>query len=270
MNPLGRPALPVEPRIWSMVDKNGPNGCWLWTRAKTGAGYGAFSIGGRQHKAYRVIYTLLRGSIEPGLHMDHLCRNPACVNPDHLEPVTPKVNMLRGVSIQARNAVKPHCMRGHAFTVDNTYLKSNKARACKTCKRATDARKRAMHLSKNFHLNEFICRDGSPIPVRYLANVKKLATQLQALRDALGKPIVINSGYRTPSYNKGAKRSQHLTASAADIRVKGLSPLQLKTRILALIAKGKMLDGGVGLYIRTAPRLGWVHYDIGPARRWEG
>lgn len=122
-----------------------------------------------------------------------------------------------------------------------------------------------MKLTKNFHLSEFACKDGTPVPAKYLDNVKELAANLQSLRDYIGEPIHVNSGYRTKSYNKkvgGAPASQHLTASAADITTKNRSPKQVKAIIEKLIKEGKMKNGGIGLY------MGWVHYDHGSVRRW--
>ncbi len=132
-----------------------------------------------------------------------------------------------------------------------------------------------MQLTPHFNLIEFACRSGDCVPDAYLPNVQRLAEQLEVLRDLLGRPIVIISGWRSASHNaavKGAAKSQHLTASAADIRVAGRSPTFVRDMILDLIHDGKMSDGGVGLYLPTAKRaLGWVHLDCGPAgRRWRG
>lgn len=122
-----------------------------------------------------------------------------------------------------------------------------------------------MKLTPNFILSEFACKDGTPVPAKYYNNVKELAKNLQVLRDYIGEPIHLNSGYRTPSYNRrigGASKSQHLTASAADITAKNFSPRQIKAIIEKLIKQGKMKNGGIGLY------MGFVHVDIGPPRRW--
>lgn len=91
---------------------------------------------------------LERGSIPKGLTLDHLCRNRACVNPVHLEPVTNRVNILRGIGITAQNARKTHCKHGHPFTVENTIYKHGGGwRICKICNRARfreySARRRA-------------------------------------------------------------------------------------------------------------------------------
>jgi len=92
--------------------------CWLWTSCQTTAGYGRYAIIRNRRRtmlmAHRLCYELLMGEIPPGLHLDHLCRVPLCVNPAHLEPVLPKENYLRGYGVGALNARKTHCMRGHS------------------------------------------------------------------------------------------------------------------------------------------------------------
>lgn len=116
-----------------------------------------------------------------------------------------------------------------------------------------------MKMTLNFNLSEFYCKDGTPVPPVYISNVQELARNLQVLRDHVGAPIHINSAYRHPEYNRrigGVPNSQHLTASAADITTKNLSPRQLKNLIEKLIKEGKMHNGGIGLY------PGFVHYDI--------
>lgn len=123
-----------------------------------------------------------------------------------------------------------------------------------------------MKLTENFSLSEFSCKDGAPVPGDLLDNVELLAKNLQVLRDHLGEPIHVNSGYRTPAYNAkvgGKPKSKHLTAEAADITVKSKSPRQLVTIIEKLIAQGKLRFGGVGLY------PGFVHVDIRKGKaRW--
>ena len=126
----------------------------------------------------------------------------------------------------------------------------------------------AMKLTENFSLHEFRCRDGSDVPDEYMENVKELAENLQVLRDKIGKPITVISGYRSPEYNKkidGARRSQHMLAKAGDLIVKGMTPDEVKAEIVQLIKDGKMKKGGVGLYTH------FTHYDVrGFNRRWYG
>lgn len=121
-------------------------------------------------------------------------------------------------------------------------------------------------LTKNFSLEEFKCKDGTPVPPELMQNVQLLAINLQALRDYLGAPIHVNSGYRTPAYNAkvgGKKASQHMLAKAADITTKNKTPRQLAAIIEKLISQGKMKQGGLGIY------PGFVHYDVrGKKARW--
>lgn len=123
-----------------------------------------------------------------------------------------------------------------------------------------------MQLSPNFTLEEFNCHDGTAVPAYLMPNLRELVANLQILRDELGEPIHVNSGYRTPSYNKkvgGKPASQHLLARAADITVKSKTPRQLAAVIERLIKAGIMKQGGLGIY------PGFVHYDVrGTKARW--
>lgn len=125
-----------------------------------------------------------------------------------------------------------------------------------------------MKLSDNFSLSEFRCNDGTDVPDEYMDNVRKLAENLQILREIIGKPIIVISGYRSPEYNKkigGVKRSQHMLAKAADIIIKGMDTRDVADLIKDLIKQGKMHAGGVGLY------QSFVHYDVrGRNARWYG
>ena len=122
-----------------------------------------------------------------------------------------------------------------------------------------------MKLTKNFQLSEFACNDGTPVLESLIRHVKELAKNLQVLRDEVGQTIIINSGYRSPAWNRkigGAKNSMHIKAMASDLVCVGLTPKQLKAVIERLIKTGKMKNGGIGLY------PSFVHYDIGAVRRW--
>lgn len=123
-----------------------------------------------------------------------------------------------------------------------------------------------MRLTKNFYLAEFHCRDGTKVPAQFMSNVRELAVNLQILRDEIGEPLIVNSGYRTPTYNKevgGAKNSQHLKAKAGDITAKSYTPKQLAAVVERLIKAKRMKQGGIGLY------PGFLHYDTrGTRARW--
>lgn len=92
------------------------SGCWEWTGARS-RGYGLLAVNYRRWKAHRLSWELFRGPIPDDLTIDHLCRNKACFNPDHLEPVTQAENLRRGDTIPARNALKTHCPQGHPYSV---------------------------------------------------------------------------------------------------------------------------------------------------------
>jgi HNH endonuclease len=125
----------VEERFWARVQKT--ETCWLWIGADNGSGYGRFYPAPRQSvAAHRFAYELLVGPIPEGLQLDHLCRNPPCVNPAHLEPVTNRENSLRGISPLADNARKTHCPRGHSLLdPENVYRWPGyfHRRYCRTC-----------------------------------------------------------------------------------------------------------------------------------------
>lgn len=123
----------VAKRFWGKVDKT--DGCWLWNASRKDDGYGRFWLDGRMVYAHRTAYELLVGPIPEGLQLDHLCRTPACVNPEHLEPVTQQENILRGIGIPVINARKTHCPSGHPYDTENTILYENR-RYCRPCQRA--------------------------------------------------------------------------------------------------------------------------------------
>ncbi len=115
-------------------------GCWLWLGYLIRRGYGRVSLDGKMKLAHRVVYEILHGPIPPGLECDHLCRVRACVNPDHIEPVTPSENAKRGLvglnpNSHAHNVNKIHCPYGHPYNYSNTYITRGGKRQCRTCKR---------------------------------------------------------------------------------------------------------------------------------------
>lgn len=125
-----------------LSEHEGVEDCWLWTGANNGKGYGIVGIKRRPRYVHRVVYERLVGPIPEGLEMDHLCRNRACANPDHLEPVTHVVNAHRGVgSTWQVNLAKTHCKWGHEFTPENTRRYRN-GRWCIACETDRTARRR--------------------------------------------------------------------------------------------------------------------------------
>jgi uncharacterized protein YcbK (DUF882 family) len=122
-------------------------------------------------------------------------------------------------------------------------------------------------MTKNFSKEEFDCNDGSEMPINIYHNMVKVANQLQTLRDYIGKPIQVNSAWRSEEYNAsigGVKNSQHIMGRAADIVIKGMTPIEVSKIIEELISKGDMLQGGLGIY------SSFVHYDIrGEKARWD-
>lgn len=109
------------------------DGCWTLPHKHNGRGYVRIELRGQRYSAHRLLYETLRGPIEEGLVLDHLCRNRACVNPDHLEPVSCGENLLRGETANARRAAQTHCVNGHPFDEVNTHYRKEGHRECRVC-----------------------------------------------------------------------------------------------------------------------------------------
>ncbi len=112
------------------------SGCWIWNRTLQRTGYGIYTMNGRRKSSYphRSFYEFFNGPLVNGLTIDHLCRNRACCNPEHLEQVTKKENTLRGMSPPAVNARRTHCVNGHEFSKENTHETPNNPRVKRYCK----------------------------------------------------------------------------------------------------------------------------------------
>lgn len=137
MKTRGRAYIPVslEKRFWRYVEKT--DTCWLWTAGRNIGGYGVMgNMPGRRPftcQAHRVSYEIHKGPIPAELTIDHLCRVRHCVNPEHLEAVTFAENVRRGISPPAQNGRKTHCVHGHEFTAENTYIRPDGDRGCRAC-----------------------------------------------------------------------------------------------------------------------------------------
>lgn len=124
--------------------------CWLWTGAKA-KGYGRFTVGRRTIQAHRWAYELFVGPIPDGLVIDHLCRVPACCNPAHLEPVTRRVNNVRGVGWAGQHYRKTECAKGHPLAGGNLYVHpTNGRRACRRCVADAQVRRQARLRAASF------------------------------------------------------------------------------------------------------------------------
>ncbi len=138
-----RKVTPTEERFWQHVEKT--DSCWIWTAGKVGGGYGAFSLThSKRINAHRYSFLIHGGHIPEGYQLDHLCRNPSCVRPDHLEAVTPKVNSQRAKD--ATSYKRTHCRKGHMFTPDNTIMVMQRGKQVRRCKYCLYASKGRTHL----------------------------------------------------------------------------------------------------------------------------
>lgn len=153
---MARQLTPLTKRVLDKFEV-GAEGCWEWVASLDGNGYGQINEGGRGRPlpAHRVVYEMVRGPIPEGLYVDHLCRNPRCVKPSHLEPVTHAENVRRGRAGLRRSlqtAAMTHCKWGHEFTPENTYVgrnaNGNPRRVCRRCRadRQLQYNKRGPHV----------------------------------------------------------------------------------------------------------------------------
>jgi len=116
-----------------------PRGCWVRESSLIKGGYSVLSVDGKLVFAHRYAHEFWNGPIPDGFEVDHLCRQPACCNPEHLEAVTPRVNWERSQSRTRINALKAECLRGHPFDKENTYVDPSGGRTCRACRRERNA-----------------------------------------------------------------------------------------------------------------------------------
>ncbi len=206
--------------FWSKVDKSQPSGCWEWKAYKS-KGYGRFGFyykgKPKNTGAHRVSYYLAHGTWHKTL--DHLCRNPACCNPSHLEPVTIRENTLRGVGPTSQNAQRSHCRSGHPLFGDNLIIVTATgrpdARGCRTCRNAA-SRRRHSYLGG-------LLREG-----RALTDIEALAASLRKpqyracinLEDDLWKAAPLD----------GWRRSGQACTSLCDMRIAERTPVPAPLR----------------------------------------
>jgi len=147
------PQFDTHERFLSKISVNSTTGCWEWNAGKTAGGYGIFmvpynqktpgsrSMPKRNFSAHRVSYEIFNGPLRSELVIDHMCRNRACVNPNHLREVTENENALENNSSPlAINSQKTHCIHGHEFTPSNIARQKNGGRKCRICKARSEAK----------------------------------------------------------------------------------------------------------------------------------
>ena len=124
----------IRIKFWKhvLLPSINPKICWEWQGQRHDKGYGVFDINGKSYLAHRISLAIHGRKLIKGLTVDHLCRNRLCVNPHHLEQVTNKENILRGIGTSATHARKTECKYGHLLSGDNLYF-DGKKRHCKIC-----------------------------------------------------------------------------------------------------------------------------------------
>lgn len=209
----GRPAEPLDRRILRLTDRSGE--CWLWTGRLDACGYGRITVAKQAAKAHRVSYETFVGPIPDGLQIDHLCRVRNCVRPDHLEPVTAKVNMERAASATGLIAGKrlggmrlgETCAEGHVVEGDNVYERRGLI-YCLACRREGSrlhaSKGRTRQRSYTDHVQVAATAKAQPGEWTLVADYKSTGT-------AHHTASYIRTGYRLPAYRPaGSFEAKHV------------------------------------------------------------
>jgi hypothetical protein len=145
----------------------GEKGCWTWLAYKNPDGYGKFRFGPQGStpwRAHRLSYVLATGDLAEGKHLHHKCENPACVNPNHLEALTPREHIVENTpkSPSAKCAAKTHCQNGHEFNEESARFTKNGKRVCRICNSAWAKAKLAKYRETHPRLKSH-CVNGHPL-----------------------------------------------------------------------------------------------------------
>lgn len=143
-----------EKRFWDLVLIIPFSECWIWIGETSQKGYGKFHLGIPYSKKYQYAHRYSLGltrKLDQSKVIDHICRNRACVNPEHLREVSQYQNTIENsLAIPAINKIKTHCIHGHAFTKENTKIRAkNKGRDCRVCRRISNSKYKKKNASKN-------------------------------------------------------------------------------------------------------------------------
>lgn len=131
---------PIPQRFLEKCLKQGD--CWIWIGARTSGGYGRFKWKGKTKIASRWLYEYLNGELPKDIYIDHICKNPPCVQQDHLRLATPRQNVMWGNTIVRMNAEKTYCIRGHELLGKNLLIRRDGRRRCQVCEKVSAKRSR--------------------------------------------------------------------------------------------------------------------------------